>query len=166
MEHVDPLMGIILPYANFFIFLGLAIYFFRKPAREAAAKKRDDYARLVNEAKKANEAAQAKLADLARREAQLDTEIKEIQNLAKISAEAEAQKITEDAERVALHLKAEARRIAEAEVEKAKAVLRDEILKSVREGVVNKVKTDMTADAQKALTQRRIADLQSIPSQG
>ncbi len=166
MEHVDPLMGIILPYANFFIFLGLAIYFFRKPAAAAAVKKRDEYAHLVNEAKKANDAAQAKLAELIRRQAQLDTEVREIQQLSKVTGEAEVQKILDDANRVATHLKAEAKRIADAEVEKAKGALRDEIVKSVHAGVVDKFKKELTADGQKALVQRRIADLKSIPAQG
>ena len=166
MEHVDPLMGIILPYANFAIFLGLAIYFFRKPAAAAAAKKRNEYTRLVNEAKKANDEAQARLAELTRRQLQLDTEIKEIQGLAKMTADTESQKIMEDATRIAAHLKAEAKRIASAEVEKAKATLRDEIIQSVRASVVDKVKTDLTTDGQKSLTERRIADLKSIPTQG
>lgn len=166
MEHVDPLMGIILPYANFFIFLGLAIYFFRKPAAAAAAKKRDEYVRLVNEAKKANDAAQARLAELTRRQAQLDSEVRDIQSLAKMTADTESQKILDDANRVAVHLKAEAKRIAAAEVEKAKAELRDEIMRSVRASVVEKVRAELTADGQKSLVQRRIADLKSIPSQG
>jgi F0F1-type ATP synthase membrane subunit b/b' len=166
VEHVDTLMGVVLPYANFLIFLGLAIYFFRKPAAAAAAKRREDYLRLVNEAKKANDAAQAKLAELTRRQSQLDHEVREIQNLSKISAETEAKKIIEDAERLAVHLKAEAKRIADAEVEKAKAALRDEIIRTVHANVVDKVKNEMTADAQKSLVQRRIADLKSIPTQG
>ena len=162
MHEVDTLMGVILPYANFFIFLGLAIYFFRKPARAGAAKKKEDYDRLVNEAKKAYEDASAKLAVLSERHAKLDQEVREIQSLAKVSADAEATKIIGDAERLAEHLKAEAKRIAAAEVDKAKQALRDEILASVKATVIEKFKADLNPAAQQELVKKRISELKSI----
>ncbi len=156
------LMGVILPYANFFIFLGLAIYFFRKPAREAAAKKKNDYDRLVNEAKRANDEAQARLAELTKRYERLDSELKEIKELAKSSADTDAAKIVADAERLAEHLKLEAKRIAEAEVENARGALRDEILQQVRGAVVAKIKTELSAASHQDLIKRRVADLTKI----
>jgi F-type H+-transporting ATPase subunit b len=165
-EHVDPLMGIILPYANFAIFLALAIYFFRKPAKAAAAKKREAYEKLLAESKAAHAEAEQRLAEMRARQAGLDKEIADLKATAQAAAEVEAAKIVGDAERLAEHLRQEARRIAQAEVDKARAALRQEIVESVREGVTQKLKAELTGDAQLTLVRSRIGDLKSIRAEG
>lgn len=165
-QGVDMLMGVILPYANFAIFLGLAIYFFRKPAKAAAAKKREAYEKLLAESKAAHDEAQKRLQEMKQRQAGLDKEIQEIKATAKVAADMEAAKIVGDAERLAEHLRQEARRVAQAEVDKARATLRQEIVESVRENVTKKLKAELTGEAQASLVRSRIGELKSIRAEG
>jgi F0F1-type ATP synthase membrane subunit b/b' len=166
MEHVEPLMGIILPYANFFIFLGLAVYFFKKPARAAAAAKKQQFDKLMAEATQARDAAVAKLEELKRRQAGLDREIEALKQTSEITAKQESEKILADAERLANHLRAEARRIADAEVEKARAALRREIVEAVRDSVTHKIKAELKEEAHLSLVRERITDLNRLRVEG
>ena len=161
-EHVDTLMGIILPYANFFIFLSLAIFFFRKPAALAAKNHREQYQKLLSEATHARDVAIAKLAQIKEREHALADELANLKAVSKQSAEFEAQKMIQDAERLSQHLKDEASRIAQAEVAKARAALRQEIVETVSEGVKLRLQSDLNSEAQVALARKKISDLNHI----
>ncbi len=165
LEGIDTLKGLILPYTNFFIFLALAFYFFKKPAVAAAKKRKEDYERLVKETRAALDQATAKYEELKVRHAKLEAEAKSILDISKDSAEKEAARIVADAEKLASHLKAEAKRIAEAEVEKAKASLRDEIVAQVKTGVAEKIKSGLNQDAQTSLVRTNIGRLQQIPAE-
>ncbi len=165
-EHVDTMMGIVFPYINFAIFLAAAIFFFRKPARAAAAKKRETYERLLAESKAAHDEAAAKLAEIKERHANLEKEIADLKATAKVAADMEATKIVSDAERLADHLRQEAGRIARAEVEKARAALRQEIVDSVRENVTTKLKSELNSDAHLSLVKNRIGELKNIRAEG
>jgi F0F1-type ATP synthase membrane subunit b/b' len=163
LEGIDTLKGLVLPYTNFFIFLGLAFYFFRKPAIAAAKKRKEDYERLVKETRAALDQATAKYEDLKVRHAKLDAEANGILEISRETAAKEAARIVADAEKLAAHLKAEARRIADAEVEKARAVLRDEIVAQVKTGVAEKIKSELNQDSQVSLVRTNISRLQQIP---
>ena len=166
MEHLDPLMGVILPYANFFIFLGLAIYFFRKPAREAAAKKRNEFLRVMNEAKKSYDDANDKLTQLKKRQANLDAEIADLKKTSDLSAKTESEKIISDSTRLASHLREEAKRIAAAELSKAKATLRQEIVAAVSANVTQKITKEVTKDKHLEIVRRNISELKTIKAEG
>ena len=142
-HHIDPWLGIFFPYLNFAIFFILAIYFFRKPASNAPKKKLEDFERVKREALKVKEDATRKLDELHQRRANLQKEIDEMQAMSKQAADLEAQKIIGDAQRVAKHLKEEAKRIAEAEVLKARGQLRKEIIELVKSNVEEKIKSDL-----------------------
>jgi len=163
---MDMWTSVIFPYLNFFLFLGLAVYFFRKPGREAARKKRADFERLMGEAKAARDEAEARLNALKRREAELDREIAEIKAVSTEASQAEARKIINDAEQLAAHLRHEAQRIAAAEVEKARSSLRSEIVDAVREGVTQRIKTELNPDAQLKIVRNRIGELKNIRAEG
>jgi F0F1-type ATP synthase membrane subunit b/b' len=166
MEHLDPLMGVILPYANFFIFLGLAIYFFRKPAREGAAKKRTEFLRVMNEAKKSYDDANEKLNQLKNRQANLESEIADLKKTSDLSAKTEADRIISDSERLASHLREEAKRIAAAELSKAKAELRHEIVSAVSSNVTQKITKEVTKDKHLEIVRRNISELKTIKAEG
>ena len=142
--------------------MALAIYFFRKPAQAAAAKRRADFEKLMAEARAARQEAQAKLAALQQREAAFDSELAQIRDIARSTAQLESGKILADAERMAKHLQAEAKRLAEAEVNKARGELRREIVDAVRSGVVQKMKTDLNPAAQHQLVQSKIGVLKQL----
>lgn len=156
------LMGVILPYVNFFLFLGAAVFFFRKMAVGAAQKKRTEFEKLMAEARAARDAAEQRLEELKRRQAGLDKEIAEIMSISKSSGEVEAAKIQSDAERLSQHLRDEARRIAETEVEKARQELRREIVDAVRESVTKKIKSELNNDSQLKLVKNKIGELRNI----
>ncbi len=162
MENVEPFIGIFAPYFNFVLFLGLAFYFFKKPARAAATKKREDFKALMAEAQKAKLDADAKLAELDARMKNLDAEVAEVKSFATDTANAEAAKILADAERLSLHLKEEAKRVAAAEIDSARATLREEIVNAVAESVAAKAKTDLDNAGHKALLGKRIKDLSGL----
>ena len=166
MEHVDPLMGIILPYVNFFIFLGLGIYFFRKPARSAALKKHQEFQEAMNAATAAKDEADRRLAELEKRHQQLDQELAAMKAAAQNAAETEAAQIVADARRLGEHLKQEAQRIASAEVEKARFGLRREIVEAVRQKVAEKIQSEVGEREQVALVKKRIADLNTLKVEG
>ncbi|MCX6104753.1 MAG: hypothetical protein NTY08_02860 [Proteobacteria bacterium] len=161
-DHFDVLMGVILPYANFAIFLGLAIYFFRKPAAAAAKKRREQYSKLVAEATAARDAAVSKLNELKNREESLADELASIKADSRESAEQEASKIVADAERLATHLRAEAGRIAAAEVAKARAELRKEIVDTVTASVKEKLVRELSVDTQLVLARKKIDELKHV----
>ena len=166
MEHLDMLMGVILPYANFFIFLGMAIYFFRKPAREGAAKKRTEFLRVMGEAKKSFDDANNTLIQLKARQANLNGEIAELKLVSEEAAKIEADRISTEAEKLASHLKVEAKRIAAAEVQKAKAAIRQDIVDAVCGNVKEKISKEVSGDKHLEIVRRNISELKSIRAEG
>lgn len=161
-HHINWLMDVILPWANFLIFFGAAVFIFRKPAVAAARKQRDDFEKLRAEAVRARDVAQEKLDILRKRESALAAEIAETARLSKVAAEAEAAKIISDAERVATHLKTEAKRIAAAEVENARAAIRRDIVAALKEAVTTRIQKDFNEAAHLALARQRVSDLQQM----
>lgn len=162
MEHVDPWMGIIFPYANFAIFLAAAVYFFRKPLKAAAAKKKEEFEKAAQEAQAARAVAEAKLHELKVKQEALAQEIADMLAVSQQTSEAEAAKIIADAEHIAANLREEAKRVAAAEIDKARQVLRSEIVRAVHEAVVTQIRDEVTPDQQRSLLQRRIEELKNL----
>jgi F-type H+-transporting ATPase subunit b len=162
----DMLMEVILPYANFFLFLAAAIYFFRKPAKNAALKRRQDFEKILAEASAARAAAEARLQELQARMSRLDAEIADIKSMSKQAGELEAKRIVQDAERLSTHLKEEAKRVAAAEVENARKALRNEIVAAVSTTVSGKIRSDLTPERQISLVKRQVGELQHIKAEG
>lgn len=159
-------MGVVLPYTNFIIFIVLAIYFFRKPAKAAAEKRREEFLKLMQEAGQAKNLAEAKLRELEQRKQGLDKELQEMRQIAVQAAESEAQRIVNDAKTLGEHLKAEAKRIAEAEVLKARDGLRREIADAVRDAVEGRIRRDLNSESQVDLVRRQLTGLQSVRMEG
>ena len=158
-------MGIIFPYANFAIFLIAAVYFFKNPLRKAALKRKEDFERLANEAQAARAAAEEKLAELKVKQAALAKEIEEMLLVSKQTSESEASKIITDAEHIAANMREEAKRVATAEIEKARSVLRSEVVRAVQESVTAKIRSDLSSDGQKSMVHRRIEELKSLQTE-
>jgi F0F1-type ATP synthase membrane subunit b/b' len=162
VEHFDWLLGFWFPYINFAIFLVLAVYFLRKPLANFAAKRRNGYLAAVKAANEAKELATAKLLEIDARLASLDKEIAMIWDSSEKEAEREAAKIIESANRLATHLKAEAQRIADAEILRAKQELRRTVMKEVKAEVEKKIAREFAAPQQKAYTAARTISLQTL----
>lgn len=162
MENVDPFMGILVPYINFAIFIGAAIYFFRKPARAAAEKKREQFELERAEAQKAKLDAEQALFQLESRLGSIQAEIEDIRHTAKRGAEMEAERIVASARELAGHLQQEAERIAANEVEKARQSLRDEVIAQVKSSVTQRLRNDLSEGDQSRLVESRIGKLKEV----
>lgn len=159
MEHFDWLKGFVFPYVNFFIFLFLAVKLFKKPLLNAMAQRKTDFETLVKEANRAREEAEARHAELSSRYAQLEQEIGRM----KAEGEADARQRSEDmiakAESLAQHLREEARRMADAELARAREALRTEIIAEAKNQTLKKIEAELDERAQKELAHRRITSL-------
>jgi len=162
MEHVNLITGIILPYFNFAVFLALCVYFFRKPLAAMAQNRRNEFEAAIREATKAKEEALRKNQELTARLRQLDKEVEEIRRGAALAAEKDAQRMVTEAEALAKNLIEEARRMADAEVERAKNALKAEIVESVREAVVSKIKHDLKPADHAAMIQTKVGNLAEL----
>ncbi len=162
MEHFDWMLGFWFPYINFAIFLALAIYFFRKPLANMAAKRRQNYLSAVKVANEAKELAVAKLAEIDARLSGLDREVAAIIDTANQEAERESARIIDAANRLAANLREEASRIAEAEIVRARQELKMTVLNEVRAEVEKKIAAEFGAEQQIAFNLARTTSLQSL----
>ena len=162
MENFNWITSVVIPYTNLALFLFLLVKIGKDPMLGAITGRKTSFEQQLKEANAAKEEAQAKHKELSEKLSKLSTEVSEIKNKAKSQAEAEAQKIVKDAETLAAHLTKEAQRIADAEVAKAKSVLRDEILKGVKEKVVGKISAELDLEKQKALFNKQLGSMTSL----
>lgn len=160
MESFNWLSLVIFPYVNFFLFLGVLVYFARKPLNAMTLQKRAEYERVVLEANRAKAEADAKLKAINSRLSNLAAELLSMKNTALAEAEEEANKIVQQGERLAKRLKEDAHRMAQAEVEKAEAILSERILNGVRNSVVTRLKSEMTTEKQGEYLERRLGVFQ------
>jgi F0F1-type ATP synthase membrane subunit b/b' len=163
LEHLDPWKGIILPYINFAIFLGLAIFLFRKPFANMALKRHEQFNKSSGEAAQAHEKALAQAEELRQRLSLLDKDIDNLKTRSRELAEIEAKELVSDAARLAQHLREEARRIADAEMEHARFSFRRDMVEFVRKSVEDKIRRDLSPDAQLAMIRRRTEELGNMP---
>lgn len=138
----DILRTTIFPYINFFIFLFAAIYFLKKPFANIATKRRDDYDRLVDEATREKKEAELKYNELKSRFDQLETEIASLKENTKIELEREHKVVLESANHIARHLDEEVKRMAEAEIQKAKTAIRKQMIAMASELATQKAQSE------------------------
>ena len=140
----DWLTGFFLPYINFTIFILLAFKFFRKPIQGIFLKKKEDYDEMLRQANEAREIAERKNRELETRVQGLRLELEQLQERSKNEAEASVAKMLVDAEKLKNHMSAEARRMAAAEVKKAKEQIEEQILSQVKHQVVERLAKQMS----------------------
>lgn len=162
MNNVDFLTGLVLPNFNFLLFLVLCVVFFRKPLAQIAAKRRADFESAIKEATKAKDVALQKNQELTQRLRALDTEVAELRNSIIKAAEQDAARVKAEADALARNMIEEARRMADAEVEKARLSLKTEILETVHDAVVNKIKSELRPQDHVNMIEAKMDNLQSL----
>jgi F0F1-type ATP synthase membrane subunit b/b' len=162
VENFDWLTGFVFPYLNFFLFLFLAYRFFKKPTTTMLRNKKMEFERLVKEAQAARHAAEEKNDALSQRLKNLDKEIAEIRSVQITHAEKRADEIRKQAQALTSHIESEAKRMAEAEVSKAKLALQEEILESLKRLVSEKVSRETKAETQTEIMKSRLSSLAGI----
>jgi F0F1-type ATP synthase membrane subunit b/b' len=162
VEHFDWLLGFWFPYINFSIFLALAIYFLRPPLTKLASARRESYLSALKAANEAKDLAVAKLEEIDARLTGLDQEITAIRESSAKEAEREATMIIDGANRLALHIQTEAKRLAEAEILRAKQELKKAILSEVKAQVEKKIASEFAVPQQVAYSTARAISLQTL----
>ncbi|NRA65767.1 MAG: ATP synthase F0 subunit B [Pseudobacteriovorax sp.] len=162
MEDFNIITGVVIPYTNLAIFLILGNKFLKKPIVNAIAARKTDYVKLLEVANQSKAEAEAKHKELSDRLAQLDSEMESIKTNIVDQANKEADKLIEDAKRLASHIKTEASRIASSEVELARKEIQDEIIESVHSEVVNQVTSRVTEASHDSIFEKQLQLVKNI----
>lgn len=155
-------LKVVAPYANFLLFVVLAVYWLRKPLSNFFTGKKQDFVAQAEEAAKAKEVALAENNDLKAQLEKIKTEVEQIKSKAKESSEQEAARLVAKAEDLAKSLKEDASRVRLNEVKKAKEQLRRHLVAEVKDAVEGKLKTDLPAAQKSALVDSNINTLKAI----
>jgi len=111
---------------NFGVTFGLLAYFVTKPIRKGLAGRREGIEKSLQEAKVAQQAAEAKFAEYDQKLAKASSEIDDIYASIKREGELERDRILAEAKETAKKIEAEAQQAAALEVSKASGELRQE----------------------------------------
>lgn len=162
MEHIDPIKSILLPYLNFAIFLGLLIYFARKPLIKMAQEKRQKFESAQAQALAAKNIAVAKSNELSQRIASLESDVQRIREQTKQDAQKESDRLIASAHELAKNLEVEADRMVQAELLRSKENLREEIVSAVKKTIIERVAHDLTTDKQRSLVRKQMETLTQL----
>ena len=146
MEHFDWVRGFVYPYINFGLYLAIIFFLARPALKKMFAEKRAAFLRQQEDAQRAKLQAEEQAAILQQKLASLDQEINTILSNAKIAADSEAKAIISSAETLAQHIKTEAKRMAEAEVENARLQLQKTIVAEVSSAVSKRLGSEVNAE--------------------
>ncbi len=149
-------------FLNFFIFLFLLWKAAKKPAAEAVQHKSEVYRKLFLESSEAFARAEKRLQTLKGRFVDLEKELQRIKLQARQSAELEAEKLKEEAQKVSLYLSEEAQRVSEVELAKAKGLLKGELWEQTKQGVVRQLQAELTPEKQKQVLEESIGSLGAL----
>jgi len=111
---------------NFAVTFGLLGYFITKPIRNGLSGRRQGIEKALEEAKAAQEAAEAKFAEYDDKLAKASSEIEDIYEAIKREGELERTKILANAQEMAQKIEEEAKKSADREISNARALLRRE----------------------------------------
>ena len=159
MEHAGIFETFVIPYVNFFIFLGILYYFGRNPLKAAAEKKKVDFEVQAKAAEEARREAEVRMKELDGRLARIDKEAADIVEKAKTEAKIAADRIKDDGARIAKHLRAEAERVGAQEARAAQERLQSQVEQALRVAMVEKAKSDLTSSSHVQLIEK---DLQGL----
>lgn len=148
---------VILQAINFTIFFALLVYFLRKPIREFFKSREQIYRQALLKGEAARREAEKKRRDIQARLRELEASADESLDSARTEATALKLQIQQDAEELANRLREEANRTTQLEVEKARAILREEMLaQSV--ALSRKLLADKMADGDQKRLQTEFVD--------
>jgi F0F1-type ATP synthase membrane subunit b/b' len=98
-DHFNWLMGAALPYFNFLVFLGLAVYFFKNPLKLKTKTKRDEYLKAVEALEVKKREVEAMNRELVELSAAIDDQVAAMEKSAKTFTETHLGHVKEDAKR-------------------------------------------------------------------
>jgi F-type H+-transporting ATPase subunit b len=142
---------------NFLIYAGLLLYFLRHPVRNFFKTREEAYKQALIKAESARHEAEARKSDIQKRLHAFESSANESLQKAKADAEALKKQIQKEASDLADRLKAETQRSAALEIEKARNLLREEVLaQSILQA--KKLLSDKIADGDQQRLQTEFVD--------
>ena len=126
-QHSIP-FSVTLQAINFVLYGGLLFYFLRKPTVAYFRNRHEAYKQALVKAESARREAELKKREMQERLEALELSSAESIQQARVEAEALKKRIVEEAKSMSTHLRDEARRTAEFEIERAKGQLREELI--------------------------------------
>lgn len=155
-------LKVIAPYANFVLFVVLAVYWLRKPLSNFFTGKKQQFVAQAEQAAKAKELAMAENKDLKLQLEKIKHEVEQIKSKAKESSEQEAARLVAKANDLAQSLKDDAVRVRLNEVKRAKEQLRQTLVSEIKSSVEGKLRTELPATKKSALVDTHIKTLKAI----
>ena len=131
---------------NFVLMFGLLAFFVTKPIKNGLATRREGIEKALDDAKKAQEDAEAKFAEYDSKLAKASAEIDDIYQSIKREGELERDKTIAAAKEMAVKIEQEAHKSAELEVARAKTELRQEAVKMAIEIAGDVLNKNFTAE--------------------
>lgn len=165
MEGFNWFTGFVFPYLNLFLFLYLASRFLKPPIITAIFKRSRDFRSALEKATAERDQAIAKQTELQKKLDTYDAHLESISDKIKSQANEEAHATISHAESLAAHLKAEAKKIANAELDRAREEIQKEILNSVQNKVIERIKNDLDPQAQAELIKKQFGVLSGDKSE-
>ncbi|MHB8763904.1 MAG: ATP synthase F0 subunit B [Deferrisomatales bacterium] len=148
----SPTYDLAMKFLNFGILAAILFFALRKMVSQGLADRREDIRRSLEDAQKAKDAAEAKYREYQDRVANLDDEIRRIQEDFRADGERQRARILEDAKQAAESIRRHAEQAASNEVKRARDELRadaGELAVRLAEGLLAKAYT--AADQKKAV---------------
>lgn len=162
-HHAGGIPGTVgLQAANFVIYAGLLLYFLRHPIKNFFKSRDENYKQALVKAEHAHREAEKKKREIQDRLRDLDSGANDSLEKARAEATALKNQIQQDAKTLAERLRAETARTAQLEIERARNVLREEVLKQSME-LSQKLLSDKMADNdQKRLQTEFVEKIQEV----
>ncbi len=162
MENYHWIYEYVAPYINFLIFLGILVYFSRKPLANFAQNRKASFEAHFKTANDSLHEAQHELEAIQKRFAGLDEEIRVLKAKAKADAEADATKIVNEGKRLAAQILEDAKRMQEGEFLEAKKQLEAEALALAKTTLVERLQKEFDENRDRAFIEGQIHELGKI----
>lgn len=147
---------------NFAIYVAVMVFVLRKPIRQYFADREQSFKQALVKAQSARQDAENRKREITERLQKLESSASESLDSAKAEAEALKAKILKEAEELSKKLKEEAHRSAQHEVERAKVLLREELLQQSLEISKSLMAAKMADPDQKRLQTEFVNKIQVV----
>lgn len=165
-QSADGLQSFIWPAVNLVILLAVLVYFARKPLQAYFEKRRSDISGDLQSSADELATAESTYAQWQRRMADLDGELDEIRATSRQRAEAERERIIQDAHATAERIRRDATTAVELELRRAREILREEATQLAIELAGERLSREVTEADRDRLIDEFIGLIASTPGSG
>jgi F-type H+-transporting ATPase subunit b len=165
-QSADGLQSFIWPAVNLVILLAVLVYFARKPLQAYFEKRRSDIAGELQSSADELATAESTYAKWQRRMIDLEGELDEIRATSRQRAEAERERIIQDARATAERIRNDATAAVELELRRAREILREEATQLAIELAGERLSREVTEADRDRLIDEFIGLIASTPDSG